>query len=88
MLMPISEPTRLTWSSGRWAYLAAITPSGTPTPTANSIAAKASSTVAGKRSRSSSVTGLCVVTLSPKSPDATRSRYLPYCTTSGRSRPY
>ena len=87
MLMPISDPTRLAWSSGRRTCLAAMTPSGTPTPTANIIAAMVSSIVAGNRSRSSVVIGRWLSMLTPKSPLEHRCRYLPYCTTSGRSRP-
>ena len=48
--MPSSDATRLKWSKKPPWRLAAKKPSGIPTTIAKSIAATASSTVAGKRS--------------------------------------
>ena len=66
--IPISDATRLMWSKSPPCRLAAMKPSGTPARTANSIAASASSTVAGKRCLISAVTRRREATLTPRSP--------------------
>jgi hypothetical protein len=58
-----------------------------PTSTENSIAARASSIVAGNRCLISSETGLRDVMLVPKSNLTTVPRYAKYCSCTGRSRP-
>ena len=68
--IPISEPTRLEWSNELPCRFAAKKPSGMPSTSAKIIAASASSTVAGKRSRISVVTGRRDVMLVPRLPVA------------------
>jgi hypothetical protein len=65
--IPRRDTTRLPWSIAVPWRLAAMKPSGTPRTIEKIIAATASSTVAGKRCFSSSITGRRLVIESPKS---------------------
>ena len=57
MLTPISASARTRWSIGAFRFTAEITPSGTPSTTANTIAAVARRTVFGRYWARSSSTG-------------------------------
>ena len=68
--IPINDAKRLVWSIQVPYFFAAMNPSGIPKMVAKSIAPTASSTVAGNRSLSSSITGTRVCELVPRSPSA------------------
>jgi hypothetical protein len=59
------------WSGQRPAWVAASTPTGTPTMIPISVASVASSSVAGKKRLMSSSTGRAVSTDCPRSPLST-----------------
>ena len=59
--IPSNDASRLVWSIQLPCRLAAMNPSGTPSTNEKIIAAKASSSVAGKRCWNSSTTGLRLV---------------------------
>ena len=63
-----SAPPITTLSNRELRLVAEIMPIGTATTITTSIAASASSTVFGKRSRINSITGVCWRTDIPKSP--------------------
>src|SRR5215204_2640903 len=87
MLIPVSARTEVTLSSNEYCLTAEITPTGTPTNTAMSMAKAVSSKVAGSRTRSSVVTGRPVTMESPRSPLAASLRKRPYWTRIGLSSP-
>ena len=69
--IPIREPTKLAWSNGApVAVSRRRSRAGCPGADAKIIAANASSTVAGKRSLISVVTGRREAMLMPRSPEA------------------
>ncbi len=87
MLIPVSARTEVVLSSIEYCLTAEITPTGTPTRMAMSIANATSSKVAGKRTRSSVVTGRPVSVESPRSPLTASLRKSPYWTKMGLSSP-
>src|SRR5918994_2774176 len=87
MLIPVSARTEVNLSSHEYCLTAEMTPTGTPTTTAMSMANIVSSSVAGKRARSSVVTGRPVTMELPRSPLKAPARKIPYCTMTGLSSP-
>ena len=85
--IPVNARVVATWSTIVPRPTAAMIPSGIDTPIATSIAAAASSSVAGSRSTMARVTGSLVRNEVPRSPRAALQRKPPYCSMSGRSRP-
>ena len=69
---PVTPRMRTAWSTTEPHRTAAHTPSGTPRPAPSTMAKLASSSVAGKARRMSSITGLAVSTEVPKSPCSMR----------------
>lgn len=86
--MPTRLSTRIVWSSHERCRIAARSPSPTPSTIETVSAASASSAVAGKAAWRSVATGLRVCVERPRSPWASRERYMPYCVGSGWSRPH
>ena len=79
--------TEATLSRSEYCLTALITPTGTPTRIAMIMAKAVSSKVAGRRSRSSVVTGRPVTIESPRSPLTAPFRKTRYWTGSGSSSP-
>ncbi len=78
--IPISEPTRLRWSKSFPCLFAARKPRGMPSVPATSIAATASSNVAGNRCLISYQICRCEATEVPRSRCTTVFRYAQYWT--------
>ena len=87
MPIPSTAVIRTSRSGQRPAVIDARTPRGTPNSKNMAVATTTSSSVAGKYTLMSSITGRRVSREVPRSPRTSRLTYRTYCSRRGRSRP-